>query len=165
MIVCLQARPCQEDHLWNQLQYGISRTTALKANPSCLFQRWMPCECADGLAVGASSLSPDRELTGLIALAMVLHKMPAAIGLTSYLRGRSWPLQDALKALLIFAAASPLVALACAAILVSFPGVSSSPEVGCNRSPAGMSDPLLLPCRACLAWHLCNAQRFVDMLT
>ena len=84
---------------------------------------------ADGLAVGAASLSTDEQLTSLIALAMVLHKMPTAIGLTSYLRGRAWPLGKALKALLIFASASPLVALACAAVLTAIPSLGSSPQV------------------------------------
>ncbi|KAK9838586.1 hypothetical protein WJX84_003387 [Apatococcus fuscideae] len=82
---------------------------------------------ADGLAVGASSLSTDTQLTSLIALAMVLHKVPAAIGLTSYLRGKAWPLKDALQALLVFSSASPLVALACAAFLTAVPSLSSSP--------------------------------------
>ena len=106
--------------------------------------------CADGLAVGASSLSTDRQLTGLIALAMVLHKMPAAIGLTSYLRSRGWPLQDGLKALLVFASASPLVALACAAVLVSFPGVSSSPQVRFSQPLTGCFCPLVTVGHGCL---------------
>lgn len=45
---------------------------------------------ADGLAVGAASMSPSTRLALLVGVAMVLHKGPVAFGLTTFLRGCKW---------------------------------------------------------------------------
>jgi hypothetical protein len=45
---------------------------------------------ADGLAVGAAALSPQPAVSAAVGLAMVVHKGPVALGLTSCLSAAAW---------------------------------------------------------------------------
>lgn len=66
--------------------------------------------CADGIALGASSTTTSR-LTFIIFLALIVHKAPAAFGLTSVLLKQGLPKRSARAHLIVFALAAPLGAL------------------------------------------------------
>ncbi|KAK4546604.1 hypothetical protein LTR36_001821 [Oleoguttula mirabilis] len=70
---------------------------------------------ADGIALGASSLTPPttgrRHLTLIIFLALMLHKAPAAFGLTSVLLKQGLSKRMARAHLIIFSLAAPVGAL------------------------------------------------------
>ncbi|KAH9826842.1 Zinc/iron permease, partial [Teratosphaeria destructans] len=65
---------------------------------------------ADGIALGASSASPTN-LTLIIFLALMLHKAPAAFGLTSVLLKQGLSKRAARTHLIIFSLAAPVGAL------------------------------------------------------
>ena len=65
---------------------------------------------------------------------------PVAFGLATYLLSAKWPAQRTRQALLVFAAASPVVAALTYLAIVAAPGLSSQVRV--------LEDTLLLiPCR------------------
>jgi len=66
--------------------------------------------CADGVALGASSTTTSR-LTIIIFLALIVHKAPAAFGLTSVLLRQGLSKRTARGHLIVFALAAPLGAL------------------------------------------------------
>jgi len=66
---------------------------------------------ADGAAVGVAALSPNRGLGMLVAVAIIMHKAPAAFGLCTYLLNTRWDLGRTRRAMAIFSLASPLSAL------------------------------------------------------
>ncbi|KAK5695664.1 hypothetical protein LTR17_024487 [Elasticomyces elasticus] len=67
---------------------------------------------ADGIALGASSTSPSgNRLTFIIFLALMLHKAPAAFGLTSVLLKQGVSKRIARTHLTVFSLAAPLGAL------------------------------------------------------
>ena len=66
---------------------------------------------ADGAAVGVAALSPNRGLGILVAVAIIMHKAPAAFGLCTYLLNTGWDLGRTRRAMAIFSMASPLSAL------------------------------------------------------
>jgi len=66
--------------------------------------------CADGVALGASSTTTSR-LTIIIFLALIVHKAPAAFGLTSVLLRQGLSKRTARAHLIVFALAAPLGAL------------------------------------------------------
>ncbi|KAI1373425.1 Zinc/iron permease [Hypoxylon crocopeplum] len=76
---------------------------------------------ADGIAMGASSTSPDTKLGFIIFIAIMVHKAPAAFGLTSILLKQGLSKRAARGHLIIFSLASPFGAWA-TFILVSFLG-------------------------------------------
>lgn len=49
---------------------------------------------SDGLAVGAASLSNLPAVSVGVATAMVVHKGPVALGLSTFLRGAAWTPQQ-----------------------------------------------------------------------
>ncbi|GLC43527.1 hypothetical protein PLESTM_001483000 [Pleodorina starrii] len=74
---------------------------------------------ADGMAVGAASLGGGGSggggvsaLTLAVVAAIMLHKLPVTLGLTTYLREAGWRRGRVLQALLAFSASAPLSALA-----------------------------------------------------
>jgi zinc transporter 9 len=85
---------------------------------------------ADGLAVGAAALAREPSVALTVAAAMVLHKAPVAVGLSSYLAASRWPWAATNKALLAFAAASP--AAAAATTLLLSPAPAPSGGAGAN---------------------------------
>lgn len=76
---------------------------------------------ADGAAVGVAALSPNRGLGMLVALAIIMHKAPAAFGLCTYLLNTGWGLRRTRRAMFIFSCASPISALLVYLAIVSLP--------------------------------------------
>lgn len=67
---------------------------------------------ADGIALGASSSTPSTHLSFLIFFAIMIHKAPAAFGLTSVLLRKGLSKRAARAHLVIFSLAAPVGALA-----------------------------------------------------
>lgn len=67
---------------------------------------------ADGIALGASSSTPSTNLSFLIFFAIMIHKAPAAFGLTSILLKKGLSKRAARAHLVIFSLAAPVGALA-----------------------------------------------------
>ncbi|KAK6953195.1 hypothetical protein Daesc_005495 [Daldinia eschscholtzii] len=76
---------------------------------------------ADGIAMGASATSPDTKLGFIVFIAIMVHKAPAAFGLTSVLLKQGLSKRAARGHLIVFSLASPFGAWA-TFILVSFLG-------------------------------------------
>lgn len=73
--------------------------------------------CADGIALGASSTAPSTSLSLVIFLAIMLHKAPAAFGLTSVLLKQGVSKRTARTHLAAFSLAAPAGAIATWAIV------------------------------------------------
>ncbi|EFJ42458.1 hypothetical protein VOLCADRAFT_107259 [Volvox carteri f. nagariensis] len=72
---------------------------------------------ADGLAVGAASIGGGggggpSALSLTVAAAIMMHKLPVTLGLTSYLREAGWRRRSVLQALIAFSASAPVAAVA-----------------------------------------------------
>ncbi|KAK1769139.1 Zinc/iron permease [Phialemonium atrogriseum] len=67
---------------------------------------------ADGIAMGASATSSDMKLGFIIFFAIMIHKAPAAFGLTSVLLKQGLSKRAARGHLIVFSLASPFGALA-----------------------------------------------------
>ncbi|KAI0971836.1 Zinc/iron permease [Xylaria arbuscula] len=76
---------------------------------------------ADGIAMGASVSSPDKQLGIIVFVAIMVHKAPAAFGLTSVLLKQGLSKRAARGHLIVFSLASPFGAWV-TFILVSFLG-------------------------------------------
>lgn len=76
--------------------------------------------CADGIALGASSTTPSTSLSMVIFFAIMLHKAPAAFGLTSVLLKQGLSKRRARTHLALFSLAAPAGALATWAIVHMF---------------------------------------------
>jgi zinc transporter 9 len=63
--------------------------------------------CADGIALGASSAAPSTSLSFVVFLAIMLHKAPAAFGLTSVLLKQGLSKRTARTHLAFFSMAAP----------------------------------------------------------
>ncbi|KAF3051132.1 hypothetical protein E8E11_008767 [Didymella keratinophila] len=63
--------------------------------------------CADGIALGASSAAPAGSLSFIVFLAIMLHKAPAAFGLTSVLLKQGHSKRTARTHLALFSLAAP----------------------------------------------------------
>ena len=79
-----------------------------------------------GVAVGTTGMSDKEDLKIVVAFAMVLHKLPATFGLVTFLLASKWPPLKVRRALFVFAASAPLMALATYWLLVT---LLSSPLV------------------------------------
>ncbi|KZF21639.1 Zinc/iron permease [Xylona heveae TC161] len=66
---------------------------------------------ADGIALGASTSISSTKLGLIIFVAIMVHKAPAAFGLTSVLLREGWSKREARTHLIIFSLAAPLGAL------------------------------------------------------
>jgi zinc transporter 9 len=73
--------------------------------------------CADGIALGASSTAPNTSLSMVIFLAIMLHKAPAAFGLTSVLLKQGLSKRTARTHLAFFSLAAPVGAFVTWAIV------------------------------------------------
>ncbi|RPA80861.1 Zinc/iron permease [Ascobolus immersus RN42] len=80
--------------------------------------------CADGIALGASSKSSNVGLEAVIFLAIIIHKMPAAFGLTAVLLRGGLSKQQARRHLAVFSLAAPFGALVTWAIIMVLGGVA-----------------------------------------
>ncbi|KAI0911921.1 Zinc/iron permease [Ustulina deusta] len=83
---------------------------------------------ADGIAMGASVSSPDKKLGLVVFIAIMVHKAPAAFGLTSVLLKQGLSKRAARGHLIVFSLASPFGAWL-TFILVSFLGGGGQGEV------------------------------------
>lgn len=83
---------------------------------------------ADGIAMGASASSPDKKLGFIVFIAIMVHKAPAAFGLTSVLLKQGLSKRAARGHLVVFSLASPFGAWV-TFILVSFLGGNGQGEV------------------------------------
>jgi zinc transporter 9 len=63
--------------------------------------------CADGIALGASSAAPSASLSFVVFLAIMLHKAPAAFGLTTVLLKQGLSKRTARTHLAFFSMAAP----------------------------------------------------------
>ncbi|KAJ7625358.1 Zinc/iron permease [Mycena polygramma] len=83
---------------------------------------------ADGLALGVSSLwiksaesdSSSRDLSFVVFLALIIHKAPTSLALTTSLLNKSLPRPDCQKHLLFFSASTPVGAIVSYALLSLF---------------------------------------------
>jgi zinc transporter 9 len=66
---------------------------------------------ADGIALGASSATPNTSLSFIIFFAIMIHKAPAAFGLTSVLLKQGVSKRTARAHLLLFSLAAPIGAV------------------------------------------------------
>lgn len=89
--------------------------------------------CADGIALGASSTGQNSKLGLIVFLAIMVHKAPAAFGLTSVLLKQGLSKRAARAHLLVFSAAAPVGALGTWALVRIFGGGEGGGEgwTGC----------------------------------
>lgn len=66
---------------------------------------------ADGIALGAATVLAHTHLTMIVFIAIMLHKMPAAFGLVSFLLHEGFERNRIRKHLLVFALAAPVLAV------------------------------------------------------
>jgi len=67
--------------------------------------------CTDGLVLGSVAATGHQEMSLVVSMAMVAHKVPAAFSLCAYLMALRWRPGRALKSMLAFAVATPLAAI------------------------------------------------------
>lgn len=72
---------------------------------------------ADGLAIGSASASDEVGLTALVALAVILHKAPAAFSLGAFLSHSPQERSKSLRSVGLFALATPVFMLGSRALL------------------------------------------------
>ena len=77
---------------------------------------------ADGIALGASSSGSSKRLGFIVFLALMIHKAPAAFGLTSALLKQGLSKRKARTHLIIFSLAAPVGALMTWAVVNAFGG-------------------------------------------
>lgn len=66
---------------------------------------------ADGIALGAATVLAHTHLTMIVFIAIMLHKMPAAFGLVSFLLHEGFERNRIRKHLLVFALAAPVLSV------------------------------------------------------
>lgn len=84
---------------------------------------------ADGIAMGASATSSDTKMSFVIFVAIMIHKAPAAFGLTSVLLRQGLSKRAARGHLIVFSLAAPVGALV-TWILVTILGSGSDEDSG-----------------------------------
>lgn len=77
---------------------------------------------SDGLSLGAASLTGDHRLELVVAVAMILHKLPVAMGLGAYLQQTRVPWRATKRWLAMFAATMPVTTLITYWLLAAVPG-------------------------------------------
>ncbi|KAH7313352.1 Zinc/iron permease [Stachybotrys elegans] len=85
---------------------------------------------ADGIAMGASSTTEDMKLGFIIFFAIMIHKAPAAFGLTSVLLKQGLSKRAARGHLIVFSLAAPVGALATWFLIVLLGGDNADGETG-----------------------------------
>lgn len=65
----------------------------------------------DGVAMGTSSFSDQESLKWIVFFAIMLHKMPAAFGLVTFLQSSRISKKRTCRHLVVFSLAAPLAAL------------------------------------------------------
>jgi len=79
--------------------------------------------------MGAASLSGNAALNMVVGTAMVLHKAPMALGLSTFLMSCHWGWAQAQRTLALFSATAPAAALATYALLGALPLFTSPAAV------------------------------------
>ncbi|KRX17039.1 Zinc transporter ZIP9 [Trichinella nelsoni] len=90
----------------------------------------------DGIALGAAAFA-DSSVTFIIFLAVLLHKAPAAFGLSTYLLNEGLEKSKIRKLLIIFSSSAPL------ATLLTFAGISQA-QIGHSASSSSNVIGILL---------------------
>ncbi|KRY28187.1 Zinc transporter ZIP9-B [Trichinella spiralis] len=90
----------------------------------------------DGIALGAAAFA-DSSVTFIIFLAVLLHKAPAAFGLSTYLLNEGFEKSKIRKLLIIFSSSAPL------ATLLTFAGISQA-QIGHSASSSSNVIGILL---------------------
>ncbi|KEY69413.1 hypothetical protein S7711_05727 [Stachybotrys chartarum IBT 7711] len=85
---------------------------------------------ADGIAMGASSTTEDMKLGFIIFLAIMIHKAPAAFGLTSVLLKQGLSKRAARGHLIVFSLAAPVGALATWFLIILLGGDNTDGDSG-----------------------------------
>lgn len=85
---------------------------------------------ADGIALGASSTASSRRLGFIVFVALMIHKAPAAFGLTSALLKQGLSKRRARNHLIVFSLAAPIGALLTWALVNIFEGGIGQNEHG-----------------------------------
>ena len=80
---------------------------------------------ADGLAMGAAAASDNDKVNFSITLAILLHKAPAAFGLTTYLLNSRWSRAKVVQGATAFALASPVGAILTYLVFSNVPSLAS----------------------------------------
>lgn len=101
-----------------------------KSRPSSTTVGLVIHAAADGIALGASSAGSSRRLGFLVFLALMIHKAPAAFGLTSALLKQGLSKRRARTHLIIFSLAAPVGALVTWSVANMFGGGRFSGEEG-----------------------------------
>ena len=65
----------------------------------------------DGLVIGSAAATTHHEISMVVALAMVAHKVPASFSLSSFLLALRFSYGKVIKYLLLFSLSSPLAAI------------------------------------------------------
>lgn len=122
----LESPPHESDYPTNQAPSSSSR-------PSSTTVGLVIHACADGIALGASSTSngassSGRNLSFIIFIALMIHKAPAAFGLTTTLLKQGLSKRAARAHLIVFSLAAPAGALVtwAAASLLGYGGLPES---------------------------------------
>ncbi len=80
---------------------------------------------ADGLAMGAAAVSDNDKVNFSITFAILLHKAPAAFGLTTYLLNSRWSRAKVVQGATAFALASPVGAVLTYLVFSNVPSLAS----------------------------------------
>lgn len=83
---------------------------------------------ADGIALGASSLSGRAELGLIVFLAVLVHKGPAALGLTTTLLSLHLTPAQVRRRLFVFSLAAPAGAIITYVLVNLFGGATAKPD-------------------------------------
>lgn len=101
----------------------------------------------DGLALGAISVNENSALEWVVFLAIILHKSPAALGLSSFLLYQERSKAEVRQWILIFSLAAPLTALFTYVVFLQSSLLAESDRFGsAGRPPPGVSTSLLGLC-------------------
>jgi len=113
--------------------HDTPQASALTSRPSSTTVGLVIHACADGIALGASSTSTSasssgRNLSFIIFIALMIHKAPAAFGLTTTLLKQGLSKRAARAHLIVFSLAAPAGALVtwAAASLLGYGGLPES---------------------------------------
>ncbi|KAI9298293.1 Zinc/iron permease [Neoconidiobolus thromboides FSU 785] len=101
-----ELRPSIEENL-RPLEEDLESTQ----NPLTALFGLLIHSAADGIALGAASIIEQKSLELILFIAILLHKLPAAFGLSTILLQKKVKTKKIIPCLLLFAAAAPIACL------------------------------------------------------
>jgi len=114
--------------------HGPDLTNERRTNKSVATIGLVVHAAADGIALGAAATTSRSDVEMIVFFAIMLHKAPAAFGLTTFLLSESFDRKRIRKHLLVFSLAAPILAL------VTFYGLSKgSKEALSNLNGTGLA--------------------------